>query len=146
MARQDDRRIITVKADREGVPQLSDIQDAVRQLCEMVYKLEGRVGQIELRDGLKITEDTVNPLALASNVTQFANFNIFFGRSSTLLQTADVYLVSGARLSGAQWNATHTVSTMVKLNAAGGVEFFSDTNLTVGQVFVPTQVGSFPEV
>jgi len=144
MARNDDRRVIQIKADREGKPQLFDVQDAIRQLSEMVYKLEGRVGQVELRDGLKIVEDTVNPLSLSSRNITFANFNIFFGASSNLLTTADVYFASGALLNGEQWNATHTVVTIIKLDAAGGIKFFSNTNLTVGQPFVPTQVGSFP--
>jgi hypothetical protein len=149
MARNDDRRVIQIKGDKNKVPQLSDVQDAIRQLSEMVYKLEGRVGQIELREGLRITADEATPLTLESRVVNpvDADFKVFLWKS-TLTTTSATFLVRGANLTtgprGDQWTATSTSAVIISLTKNSGVKFYFDDDLTIGQPFVPTEVGSFP--
>lgn len=52
MAVNDDRRVWQVDGDAKGTPSLPSLNEALRQLAESIYKLEGRVGAVTLRDDL----------------------------------------------------------------------------------------------
>jgi len=142
--RGDDTRVIQILATPDGTPQLGAVQDAIRQLTTMVALLEGRQGPVNLRDSLIVRGDGRSPLSLFSNDFRDGSFHVFFG----VITGEDTFIAKGATLSGAvdraQWTATDTAATILKLvGKIGGFEIYVNTDLTVGQAFIPTLVMIF---
>lgn len=71
MAQGDARRIPTITADSEGKPDLNSVQEAVRQLAENIYKIEGRVGEVTLRDDLRVMGGFTLPARVSGTNSEF---------------------------------------------------------------------------
>lgn len=67
MARNDERRIPTITSDKDGRPDLNSVQEAIRQLAENIYKIEGRVGESTLRDDLRVMGGVTLPARALGN-------------------------------------------------------------------------------
>lgn len=85
MAVNDERRIPIVIAGDDGIPNLASINEALRQISENLYQLEGRVGPTTIRDdlnvsgGLNLTSrvDSTGAPSTPDNTTR-SNSSIYF--------------------------------------------------------------------
>lgn len=145
MAEQD-LRVIQVTSNSAPA-----INEALRQLSLMIYRLEGRTGTINLRDSLAL---------LTEQNGLFGGIHDNSGVQATYEVSAEVdgrtvnrtYVARGATFSdeatpatvqGGQWTALCSTATIMSLHETG-VTLYYNSGLTIGLPFVPTVLHVFP--
>lgn len=130
MATGDTRRITQI-----NTLDIKSINEAFRQLNNFITILEGRQGQIELRDGVHASSSTQAGIVLDSVVSDVSSCGIYF----TGTNYADTWIASGARLSPTnEWIALNTRAAFLKLSNQSGPQFYFNTGLVIGTSFIPT--------
>lgn len=130
MARNDQRSIVQIQDLK--TPQ--QINEAIRKLSASITKLEGRQGQIILRDGFSSLSTTPTAARFASEILAASDFGIFF----TGVDGSDCWLASGAKLAPSnEWIATKTRAAFLKLSNISGGQFYFNSGLTIGASFIP---------
>lgn len=126
--------------DQRSIVQLQDlktplqINEALRKLNASINKLEGRQGQILLRDGFSSLSSTATASQWAAELFPDSDFGIFF----TGVNGTDCWLASGARLAPSnEWIATKTRATMIKFDNIFGIQTYLNTGLTIEASFIP---------
>lgn len=110
------------------------INEALRKISASITKLEGRQGQIILRDGFNSTSSTATAAQFTSEILAASDFGIFF----TGVEGSDCWLVSGAKLAPSnEWVALKTRAAFLKLSNIGGPQFYFNTDLVIGTSFIP---------
>lgn len=129
------------KNDQRSVVQVQDltsplqINEALRILNVAVTKLEGRQGQILLKDGFHSTSSNQVAAQWDAEKLKGANFGVYFAG----IDGADTWLANGATLSpSAEWVATKTRAQLIKFDNITGIQLYLNTGLTVGASFIPT--------
>jgi hypothetical protein len=132
MATNDTRRITQIKTfDKES------LNEAFRQLNNFITLLEGRQGQIQLRDGIHASSSSQTGIAIDSEVSNAASWGVYFAGTNF----SDTWLASGAKLLPTnEWIALNTRAAFLKLSNASGPQFYFNTGLTIGTSFIPTLV------
>lgn len=130
---------MTIENDRRRVQvtelTLPKINDALRQLTDMVCRLEGRSGFVNLRDSIKLQTNEQTLMDFSTSTSGNAAI-VAFGT-----ENSSIALAKGARLeTDGDWIATDTVASIFALNRAGDLTLYANTGLTVGQAFTPTLV------
>jgi len=132
MARGDTRRITQIKT-----LDTVNINEAMRELNNFVTRLEGREGQIQLRDSVHSSSSTQSGIVLDSEVSSVSSCGIYFAGTNF----SDTWIASGAKLLPTnEWIALNTRAAFLKLSNASGPQFYFNTGLTIGTSFIPTLV------
>lgn len=132
MATGDTRRITQVNN-----LDLKSLNEAFRQLNNFVTLLEGRQGQVEIRDSIHSTSSSQTGIVLDSSISNVSSCGVYFEGTNF----ADVWIASGARLAPSrEWIALNTRAAFLKLSNQSGPQFYFNTGLTIGASFIPTLV------
>lgn len=134
--RNDDRRIIQAKTT-DGVVSPIDLNTALRQLSEMIYKQEGRKGPLELRDSLRVIADSDQTVFRGTSAQSGQVEMAFRGTLGEELEIGQ-----GTRHDFDTRFATVPNPTSIRFRP-GQIDIQADVSLTVGQAYVPTVVQSF---
>jgi hypothetical protein len=128
MASGDSRRIVQAQA-----LDLQKVNEALRHISEWLNKLEGRTGEIELRDSITMATEKQTLLDCTSSVSGTGALCLFGTENATLA------LAKGARKeNNGEWVATDTVAVIWALDRTGVATLYVNTSLTVDQAFEPT--------
>lgn len=120
MADFDPRRILQATVDRfTGAPSLMSVNEALRQLCEMVYTLEGRVGMINFRDGAAYLErGTAPPPTVGKGIlyqdsptgkmwlSEDGHEFVPLDRLTPIGKNGSVLIADSTKLAGVSWSPT----------------------------------------
>ena len=136
MAANDDRKVIEAKVEKDGTVSANSLNTALRQISEMIYKIEGRKGPSALRDSLTVASDS-NTIPLTGTGVDRGRVELAFrGTGGEKLE-----LSQQVQHRGDSYVAEGTTATGVSLGPAG-LEFHYTTGLTPGQYFIPTTIGT----
>lgn len=134
-SRKTQRRIIQIT----GQLDLQALNEAFRQLSEMLYSIEGRRGKISLKDQLNVeASQRKTPLRLSA-AGRRGSGAFAFGNT----ENASFYMAKGAYLSDREaWIAEDNVAVILELNRESATpRMFRNTGLTPGDTFVPNPMG-----
>ena len=129
MATGDSRRAIQVAA-----LDLQKVNTALAQLSDWVMRLEGRSGDINLRDNVIIQSDKQSLIDFEAGTAGKASIAVFGTENATLA------LAKGARKeNNGEWIATDTTAVIFTLSRDGSTNIYVNTSLIIGQAFNPTR-------
>lgn len=144
MAQGDDTRIPVINTDYNGNIDGWDLNENVRQIWQAIFALEGRLGQITLRDHLVVSGD-VNAeffaggnvfapeggIFMSSNADGECAFGVNAQRTIDPATGLDVWTCTGG-------NASNTTTILKMKN--GVVSSYANSGLKTGQIFTPTLI------
>jgi hypothetical protein len=134
MATGDNRRIIQIAA-----LDLQKINTALAQLSDWIMRIEGRSGDVKLRDSLRIASEKQTVIDIESQNAGGACIAVYGTENATLA------LAKGARKEdNGEWIATDTSAVIFALDRTGVATLYANTGLTVGQAFTPTSSATLP--
>jgi hypothetical protein len=139
MADNDARRVIVVQADKDGYATALSINEALRQLVEMIYQQEGRRGEITLRDDVLIDAPNRKTVLHLSGQGSVAQGSLGF----TGTNDSSLFIAKGAwRNDSGVWIATDTTAQIIELTRdATTPRIYGNSGLTVGGAFNPILLG-----
>jgi hypothetical protein len=122
--------------DRQVSPQ--GLNEQLRQISAALHKLEGRSGEVNIRDNVKITTNKFTALDIESSSGKSAI--VAFGNDNSGLALAK----GSRRNESGQWIATDSVSVIWAISREGWGALYVNSNLRIGEAFSPTEVATIP--
>lgn len=132
MAEGDLRRIVQARIGPTGQVVPESLNEALRELSKAIHVLEGRSGQVNVRDNLNITTNRKTALDINSSSGGKAAI-VAFGTDNS-----GIALAKGSRRNDeGQWIATDTTSVIWAVSREGWASLYVNTGLRIGEAFEP---------
>lgn len=134
-----DRKVISTIPTEDIKILQKRVNEALRQLSEMISKLEGRSGESVVKNSLTVKSDGYTLLDMESALAGKASFCGITGTTRTF------EIAKGAkRDKDKQWIATDTGAVILQLKDDGTMVMYANTGLTIGAAFAPLVAITFP--